>query len=123
TLASMARSRIPVVFITLFDHDYGVKLDSDNYQIGLKIGDLTGEIIHDEYSGSASVLILGYPGFPASDMRVRGIRDGILAAAPDARILGDWLGFSRENGYATVRRLIDQGMTFDVIASMNDAGS
>jgi ABC-type sugar transport system substrate-binding protein len=54
---------------------------------------------------------------------VRGIRDGILEAAPGARILGDWLGFSRENGYATVSRLIEQGVTFDVIASMNDAGS
>lgn len=122
-LTSLANAGIPIVFITLYTPGYGVMLDSDNYNIGLEIGRETGRLIRDERGGQADVVLLGYPGFPASERRIAGIREGLLGFAPDANIIGVERGFTREFSYESIKQLLDEDVQFDVIASINDAGS
>lgn len=55
--------------------------------------------------------------------RANGLEAGVLEIAPDVHIIGRYPGGTRENGYASVSTLIDQGVDFDVILSINDAGS
>jgi ribose transport system substrate-binding protein len=123
TLASLQRANIPVVFITLYEHPYGVKLDSDNYEIGQRIGRYAGQIIQDKWDGNAQVLILGFPGFPASDTRADAMETAIRELAPQVNIVLRGQGFTREEGYQTVHELLEQGTQIDVIAAMNDAGA
>jgi ribose transport system substrate-binding protein len=91
--------------------------------MGLKPGQLAGQIIADEMGGVADVIILDYPDLPAIVTRANGLEDGVLEFAPNAHIVGRFLGATRENGEATVRQLIEDGVNFDVIVSINDAGS
>lgn len=123
TLMELQRANIPVVFITLFESGYGLMLDSDNRDVGLKAGRFAGEILRDEFGGTGKVLILNYPGFEAADQRTAGIRDGIAEVAPAATIVAESQGFTREWGYTSVKGALSEGLEFDVIVSMNDAGS
>ncbi len=123
TLEALREATIPVVFVTLFESGYGVMLNADDYATGRASGTLAGDIIRDERGGEANVVILAYPGFPSSERRVQGVRDGLLERAPDATIVGVYRGFTREFGYESIKQLLDAGTPFDVIVSINDAGS
>jgi ABC-type sugar transport system substrate-binding protein len=122
-LEALQQAAIPVVFITLYKPGYGLMLDSDNYATGLAAGRLAGEIIRDEMGGQADVVILGFPGFPSSELRAEGMRDGVLENAPDANILGVYQGFMRDSARESIQQLLDEGTHIDVIVSINDAGS
>lgn len=123
TIRSLEQANIPLVFVTLYPDPYGIKLDSDNYEIGWRMGSFAGEIIQDKWNGQATVLLLGFPGFPASETRHDGIEDAIREVAPETVFLPRDQGFTREESYTTVRRLLEQGVTFNMIASANDAGT
>jgi ABC-type sugar transport system substrate-binding protein len=123
SLLSMQQAQFPVVFVTLYEHPYGVKLDSDNYEVGLRIGQYAGEIIRDEWNGQANVLLLGFPGFPASDRRLDGIEDAMREIVPTATIIAREQGYTREEAAVVVQRLLQQGEDINLIASINDAGS
>jgi ABC-type sugar transport system substrate-binding protein len=49
--------------------------------------------------------------------------DGLLAIAPDAEVVGSGVGGTRALGYEAVQDALARGLTFDVILSINDAGS
>lgn len=123
TLESLHEANIPIVFSTLFHSGHGLMLDSGNYEIGLKMGRLIGEILRDEHDGEGNVLILNYPGFEASELRTEGMRAGTTEVAPDAYFVGERLGFTREWAYSAVRGALDEGIEFDVIATIDDAGA
>jgi ABC-type sugar transport system substrate-binding protein len=123
SIDSLQEAHIPLVFTTLYDHPYGVKLDSDSYAIGLRIGSYAAHVIEDKWNGQANVLLLGRPGFPGSESRFDGIEDAIRDIIPDVNILARGQGVTREDAYATVRRFLQQGTTINVIASVNDAGA
>ena len=123
TIASLQQARIPLVFVTLVDHPYGIKLDSDNANVGRRIGEYAGQIIQEEWGGAASVLMLGFLDFPASEARMRAIEASIRESAPEATILPWAQGYTRDEGYETVRQLLEQGIEINVITSNNDAGT
>lgn len=123
TLDVLRQAEMPTVFVTLFASGYGMMLDSDNYEVGRRAGRYAGEILRDEHDGTGRVLLLNYAGFPASDIRTDGMRAGVLEVAPDAEIVGERQGFTREWAYTSVKAALDDGLTFDVIVSMNDAGA
>jgi ABC-type sugar transport system substrate-binding protein/tRNA A-37 threonylcarbamoyl transferase component Bud32 len=101
----------------------GVRIEGDEYLMGLMPGQAAGQAIASELNGEANVIILDYPDLPAIVTRANGLEDGVLEFAPDANIIGRFLGASRENGEAAVRQLLDDGVEFNVIVSINDAGA
>jgi ABC-type sugar transport system substrate-binding protein len=122
-LDSLREASIPVVFITMFESGYGLTLDSDNYEIGLRIGRYAGEILRDEHGGEGNVFVLNYPGFPSADVRTDGMKAGVNEIAPNATFVGEGRGFTREDGYQTISNALNSDLSFDIIVSMNDAGS
>jgi len=122
-LNSLRENRIPVVFLTSFEPGYGVVIDSNNYEIGLTQGRFAGEIIRDEMNGDANVLILLFPGFPASEERARGMTAGLQEIAPNVNVLAWGLGFTRAQSRQTVSSLLRAETDIDLILSLNDAGA
>lgn len=114
--------------LVLFDspndeHYGGVVKRGDSYSLGYVPGSYAGALIRDERGGQANVVILDYPDLPSVVLRANGMEDGVLAVAPEATIVGRYLGGTQEAGYESVKGLIDAGVAFDVIVSINDAGS
>lgn len=124
SLESAQADGIPLVFFADKMENYGgVLVGGDNYLLGLKPGRLAGEIIRDEMGGKANVIILDYPDREDIVSRANGLQDGVKEVAPQANIVGRYLGATRENGKASVAQLIEDGVDFNVIVSINDNGA
>ncbi len=124
SLLSIEAAQMPLVFMSAQEESYGgIFLAGDDYLMGVEAGRAAGEIIRDELGGQANIIMLDYPSLPYIVARANGMQDGVLEVAPAARILGRYLGAIRDNGRESVAELLDQGVDFDVILSINDAGS
>jgi ABC-type sugar transport system substrate-binding protein len=123
TVGSLQAANIPIVFVTLVDDPYGIKLDSDNANVGQRMGEYAGQIIRDKWAGSANVLMLGFLGFSASDTRMTAVEAVVRQIAPQAAFLPRAQGYTRDESYEAVRQILQQGIEINVIISMNDAGT
>ncbi len=124
TLKSVQKAEIPLVLLQSAIPSYGgVKLTGDEYAMGLRAGQYAGQLIRDELNGEGRVIVLDYPDMPAIVLRANGIEEGILEFAPNATIVGRYLGGTPAYGKESVQKLIEQGVEFDVIVSINDAGA
>lgn len=127
-LQAINQQKLPVVAYTnpdnnaVYDIVYTAS-DNTNADMGRAVGLAAGVFIRDERAGDARVILLDFPDMQAIVERADGIESGILEAAPSARIIGRYLGGTRDNGYASVSRLLRDGVEFDIIASINDAGA
>ncbi|MCU0498828.1 MAG: protein kinase [Anaerolineae bacterium] len=102
----------------------GVMIVTDNYLMGLAPGRYAGQLIRDELDGAANVLILTYPTLPDVVLRANGLRDGILEFAPNANIIPtEYIGGTQDLARESIEAALAAGVEFDVIASINDAGS
>ncbi len=125
TLASVEKAGIPLVLnnVSVPPSYGGVIVTADNYRLGLESGRLAGQIVAEEMGGQADVVILDYPDLPIIVERADGMEAGLLEFAPDANIIGRFLGGTIENAEASIRDLIEQGAHFNVILSINDVGA
>ncbi len=124
TLVSVQQAKLPLVLMTSNADSYGgVLIAGDDYQMGVKAGRIAGAIIRDELGGHANVIILDYPSLDMLVMRANGLEAGLLELAPEAHVVGRYLGATAENGEQSVSRLLADGAPFNVILSINDAGS
>ncbi|MBE2268045.1 MAG: protein kinase [Anaerolinea sp.] len=120
---SLAAAAIPLILTSPIDHSYGIRLDFNNYEVGLQIGRYAGRLLQTDLNGAGRVVLLGAAGLPASDNRVRGMRAGLAQVAPQAPIIGEWRGLSQEDAYESVRTLIEEGTRFDAILSIDAAST
>jgi ABC-type sugar transport system substrate-binding protein len=124
SLLSAQNVGMPMVFMHSDILSYGgVILAGDDYLMGLEAGRAGGAIAQEALGGQANVIVLDYPDLPGIVLRADGLIDGMVETAPDANIVGRYLGGTRDNGYASVQRLIEQGVDFNFILSINDAGA
>lgn len=123
-LQSVQRAGLPLVLLASNVPSYGgVLLPGDDYLMGVEAGRAAGRIIREELNGRANAIILDFPSRPDIVTRANGLQDGVLEAAPNVNIIGRYLGATRPNGYASVKSLLEQGIEFNVILSINDNGS
>jgi len=125
-LQTVEERGIPFVTITKEDYLYGgVQLASteDNYSMGFTVGEFAGEVILDELEGEAQVVILDFPDQPIIVERANGLEDGVLSIAPDVEIVGRYPGGFSDNGQESIEDVLDDDLAFNVILSINDAGS
>lgn len=101
----------------------GVGILTDNYLMGLKPGQYAGQWIRDNLDGQARVLVLSFDDLPDVKRRADGLIDGMLEFAPDAVVVARETGGIADNGEQVVNDLLEQGIEFDVILSINDAGA
>ncbi|MDL1901980.1 substrate-binding domain-containing protein [Anaerolineae bacterium CFX9] len=123
-LRSAQDAGLPLVFLSSGNENYGgVLLAGDDYRMGTTAGQAGGVIAQMEGMTTPRVIILDYPEMPILVTRADGLETGFLEVLPDAEIIGRYLGATRENGRASVQALLDEGVEFDVILSINDAGA
>ena len=123
-LQSVNLAGIPLVILSQDLPNYGgMLIVGDEYQMGYRPGELAGKIIAEEMGGEADVIILDFPDLPHIVARADGLVEGILAEAPKANIIGRYRGATPDFARESVSQLIEDGVHFDVIASINDAGT
>jgi serine/threonine protein kinase/DNA-binding LacI/PurR family transcriptional regulator len=124
SLTSAQGAGIPMSFFADNMPSYGgVLVGGDNYLLGLEPGRLAGKLITAERGGKANVIILDFPDRPDIVARANGLEDGVLEYAPNAKIVGRFKGATPDFAKESVGKLIKDGVKFDVIVSINDAGS
>lgn len=101
----------------------GVHTAALDYELGYTVGEAAGRDIAAEKDGQARVLILDYPDLDIIVQRANGLEEGMKAAAPDVTIVGRVKGAVKDFAFESVQKALDEGVEFDVILSINDAGS
>jgi ABC-type sugar transport system substrate-binding protein/tRNA A-37 threonylcarbamoyl transferase component Bud32 len=124
SLKSAHNANVPlVVQANNIPNTGGVLVGGDDYLLGVEPGRFAGKIIRDEMKGQADVIILDYPDRADIVLRANGLEDGLKEFAPQAKVIGRYVGASREVGKASVEKLLKDGLKFNFILSINDAGS
>lgn len=115
---------IPLVFLAGNIPSFGgVLLAGDDYQMGLEAGRAGGRLINALFGGAGRILILDYPQMALLVQRANGMRDGALEVAPQSEVVAMRVGGTRENGYQSASAAISEGLAFNLILSINDAGA
>ncbi|MBC8099034.1 MAG: protein kinase, partial [Armatimonadetes bacterium] len=125
-LTALDLANMPLVLPANTDQDPsygGIIISTDNYLLGKLPGQFAGKLIRDELGGTARVVILDYPDLNYLVERADGLEAGLLEFAPNATIIGRYPGAIIANAKESISQLIADGVDFNVIASINDAGS
>ncbi len=123
SLASLSEAAIPFVIDALQGEMGGVALYTDNYDMGYVVGKSAGQYIIDHNDDATRVVVLTLDGNTTVERRARGMIEGFTHVLPGAQIIARVQGATQEWGRESIARLIDDDVAFDVILSINDAGS
>ncbi len=124
--ASLRAAQDAGVFVVIYGSDDaygGVTLIGDDYGLGQKIGRYAGQVIADELGGQAEVIILDFPSLPSIVQRANGLEDGMREFAPNVNVIGRYEAGTPENGERSMNTLLAQGVSFNVVLSINDGGA
>jgi serine/threonine protein kinase/ABC-type sugar transport system substrate-binding protein len=124
SLVAVDTANLPLVIFGSNMPSYGgVLVGGTDYGLGLEPGRFAGRIIRDERDGQARVIILDFPDRQDIIERANGLEAGVKEFAPNVTIVGRYRGATPDFGRESVTQLIEDGMEFDVILSINDAGA
>jgi ribose transport system substrate-binding protein len=101
----------------------GIGISIEDADLGCAAGEIAGDVIVKEKGGKANVAILDYPDLPQVVVRADNIEKCLKAKAPDAKIVGRFLGGTTENGLKSMETALQAHPEIDVVASINDAGA
>jgi ribose transport system substrate-binding protein len=101
----------------------GVTISIEDTDLGKTAGEYAAQLITEEMGGKANVAILDYPDVANVVLRANAIRDAITAGAPDATIVGNYLGGTTENGLSSMESALVEHPDINVVVSINDAGA
>jgi len=102
-------------------NDANINLNDFDY--GYAGGTIAGEFIVNELGGEAEVAILGFPQMEALIDRANGIKAGILAKAPNAKIVAEVSANTPEQGMRAAETIMQAHPGVKVICGTNDAGA
>ena len=100
-----------------------VGVGDQNAGLGCAAGEIAGQLIESDKHGAANVAILDYPDLAQIVVRADNIEKCLLQAAPNAKIVGRYLGGTTENGLKSMTAAMKEHPEIDVVASINDAGA
>jgi ribose transport system substrate-binding protein len=101
----------------------GVTISVEDEDMGLAAGEYAAELINEELDGEANVAILDYPDIANVVIRADAIREAVEEDAPDAEIVGNYLGGTAENGLTSMETALIEHPDINVVVSINDAGA
>lgn len=101
----------------------GVTISIEDADLGKAAGEYAAQLITDELGGQANVAILDYPDVANVVVRADAIRAALEAGAPDAVIVGNYLGGTTEFGLASMESALIEHPEINVVVSINDAGA
>ncbi len=98
-------------------------LQNDEYQYGFIAGEEAGRWIQEKLGGEAEFVVLANDAVPFVIPRSDGIRDGILSAAPNAKLVARQDAFQTETGMTVTESILQAHPNVKVICGMNDSGA
>ncbi|HAF62680.1 MAG TPA: hypothetical protein DCK95_10195 [Anaerolineaceae bacterium] len=101
----------------------GIGISIEDADLGCANGELAGEAINTFLDGKGVVAILDYPDLPNIVTRADNIEKCLLQTAPNATIIGRFLGGTTENAQTSVENALQAYPDIDVIASVSDLGA
>jgi ABC-type sugar transport system substrate-binding protein len=101
----------------------GIDISIEDSDLGYAAGEYAGKLIKDELGGKAVVAILDYPDLPNVVIRADNIEKALLEQAPEATIVGRYLGGIQDNGLKSMETALQAHPDINVVASINDAGA
>lgn len=101
----------------------GVTISIEDADLGAAAGEYAAQLIQGEMGGSANVAILDYPDVANVVVRADAIRAAVNEGAPEAAIVGNYLGGTTENGLASMETALVEHPDINVVVSINDAGA
>ena len=101
----------------------GIGISIEDADLGCAAGEIAGDLIVKEKNGQAMVAMLDYPSLPNVVERANQIEACLKQKAPDAKIVGRYLGGTPENGLASLENALQAHPDIDVVVSINDAGA
>lgn len=101
----------------------GVTISAEDEDMGLIAGEYAAQLITDEMDGEANVAILDYPDIANVVVRADAIAAALAEGAPDAVIVGNYLGGTTEFGLASMESALVEHPEINVVVSINDAGA
>jgi serine/threonine protein kinase len=102
---------------------HSVSLNLTNDVIGQLVGEYAAQLINAELDGKANIAILDFPSVSEVLKRSNAMEAAVRQLAPQARVLGRWLGGTLENGEASMREILNAHPEVNVLLSINDAGA
>ena len=101
----------------------GATISVEDVDMGLAAGEYAAELINEELGGEANIAILDFPDIANVVARADAIREAIEADAPDAVIVGNYLGGTPEFGLTSMETALIEHPEINVVVSINDAGA
>jgi ribose transport system substrate-binding protein len=101
----------------------GVTISIEDEDLGQAAGEYAAELIQGEFDGEANVAILDFPDIPNVVVRADAIRAALEEGAPDATIVGNYLGGTTENGLQSMETALQEHPEINAVVSINDAGA
>jgi ABC-type sugar transport system substrate-binding protein len=127
-VASVTADDVPLIMDSAApgggDLEDAVFVADNDYALGEASGRAAGTYIQNEHNGNATVLLLDATPTDELSARARGLRTGVLAAAPGTTLLGVYAGGANtETARETMGDLIGDEVAFDVILTVTDNGA
>jgi ribose transport system substrate-binding protein len=101
----------------------GVTISIEDEDLGKAAGEYAAQLIDTEMGGQASVAILDYPDIPNVVIRADAIAAALAENAPDAVVVGNYLGGTTEFGLNSMETALQEHPEINVVVSINDAGA
>jgi len=101
----------------------GVTISIEDEDLGRAAGEYAAQLINDEMGGEANVAILDYPDVENVVVRADAIQAALEQDAPNATIVGNYLGGTTENGLASMETALQEHPEINAVVSINDAGA
>jgi ribose transport system substrate-binding protein len=101
----------------------GISISIEDADLGCAAGQIAGDFVMKEKNGQAVVALLDYPSLPNVVERANQIEACLKQTAPDAKIVGRYLGGTPENGLTSLENALQAHPDIDVVVSINDAGA
>jgi len=101
----------------------GISISIEDADLGYAAGEYAGKLIKKELGGKANVAILDYPDLPNVVIRADNIEKALLQQAPEATIVGRFLGGVQEYGLKSMETALQAHPEINVVVSINDAGA
>ncbi|HLA45060.1 MAG TPA: sugar ABC transporter substrate-binding protein [Aggregatilineales bacterium] len=101
----------------------GVTITAEDDEMGRTAGEYAAQLINDELGGEANVAILDFPDVANVVLRAEAIQAALEELAPNAVIVGNYLGGTTEFGLASMETALVEHPEINVVVSINDAGA
>lgn len=124
-VAKAKEKNIPVICVTQSVEGYDGWIGIPEKEYGLAGGKLAGQWIQDQFPADAPVEvgIISYPEMETIIDRGEGLKEGILAVAPNAKIVNEQSAATPENGEKVTAAMLQANPNIKVIACINDSGA